>query len=327
MFKNYMTYTKLAVITGPTASGKSALAMRLCEQFSGEIISCDSMQLYRGMDIGTAKPTPEEQQKIKHHMIDILDIEDSFSVVDYVKSAELCISNIYHKEKLPFVCGGTGLYIDALINSTEFGEMKNLPEYREELKMFAAQNGNEALHKKLSEVDPEAAGKIHFQNTKRVIRALEVYKATGLTISEWQRRSKLLPPKYQSLVIVLEYQDRNLLYDRINARVDTMVNDGLIEEIAGLRKKGLFETSTAGQAIGYKEFIPYFEGTASLEECIELLKAETRHYAKRQVTWFKRNQDAKRIIADGKTFDQIYEEARALCDEFFQPDLIWSVKY
>lgn len=322
-----MTYTKLAVVTGPTASGKSALALKLCEHFSGEIISCDSMQLYRGMDIGTAKPTKDEQQKIKHHMIDILDIKDNFSVVDYVKSAELSIANIYHKEKLPFVCGGTGLYIDSLINSTEFGEMKNLPEYREEMKVFAKENGNEALHKKLAEVDPEAAEKIHFQNTKRVIRALEVYKSTGMTISQWQRRSKLLPPKFQSLVIVLEYEDRNILYDRINARVDAMIEQGLISEIEKLRDKGLFETSTAGQAIGYKEFIPYFDGTASLEECIEQLKAETRHYAKRQITWFKRNDNAKRIICDGKTFDEIFEEARILCDEFFQPDLIWSVKF
>ena len=322
-----MTYTKLAVVAGPTASGKSSLAMKLCESFSGEIISCDSMQLYRGMDIGTAKPTPEEQQKIKHHMIDVLDIEDNFSVVDYVKSAELCISNIYHKEKLPFVCGGTGLYIDALINSTEFGEMKNLPEYREELKNFALQNGNEALHKMLRDVDPEAAEKIHFQNTKRVIRALEVYKSTGMTISQWQRQSKLLPPKFQSLVLVLEYENRELLYERINERVDMMLEMGLLSEIETLREKGLFSTATAGQAIGYKEFMPYFDGTASLDECIERLKAETRHYAKRQITWFKKNASAKRIICDGKTSDEIFEEARVLCDEFFQPDLIWSVKY
>lgn len=322
-----MTYTKLAVVTGPTASGKSSLALALAKHFHGEIISCDSMQLYKGMDIGTAKPTKEEQKEVKHHMIDVLDIQDSFSVVDYVKAAELCISNIYSKEHLPFFCGGTGLYVDALVNSTEFGDMQNLPEYREELKLFAEQNGSEALHKKLSEVDPASAEKIDHRNIKRVIRALEVYKASGMTISEWQRRSKLLPPKFDSLVMTIEYEDREILYDRINKRVDAMLEMGLLDEVKALSEKGLFSTVTAGQAIGYKEFIPYLEGTSSLEECVERLKTESRRYAKRQMTWFRRNDKIKRIVADGKSFDEIFEEARAMCEEFFQPELIWSVKY
>ncbi|MBR5527691.1 MAG: tRNA (adenosine(37)-N6)-dimethylallyltransferase MiaA [Clostridia bacterium] len=322
-----MTYTKIAVITGPTASGKSDLAMSLASHFSGEIISIDSMQLYRGMDIGTAKPTPEDMQKIKHHMVDVLDIHDSFSVVDYVKAAELCISNIYSKGKLPFFCGGTGLYVDALVNSTEFGDMENLPDYREELKEFAEKHGSEALHSKLSEKDPDAAAKIDHRNVKRVIRALEVLKATGMPISEWQRRSKLLPPKYDSLVIELEYEDRELLYERINKRVDQMIEAGLIRETKALMEKGLFDTATAGQAIGYKEFIPYFEGVCSLDECVERLKIESRRYAKRQMTWFRRNDKIKRIYADGKTRDEILDEAKKLCEEFFKPELIWSVKY
>lgn len=322
-----MTYTKIAVITGPTASGKSALALKLCEHFSGEIISCDSMQLYRGMDIGTAKPTLAEQQAVKHHMIDILDINDSFSVVDYAAAAELCISNIYHREKLPFFCGGTGMYVDAITNSTEFGDMKDLPEYREELQAFVDAHGSEALHSKLSQVDPEAAEKIDHRNVKRVIRALEVYKATGIPITKWQRQSKLLPPKFDSLIITLEYENRELLYERINKRVDSMMEMGLLDEVIALKEKGLFDTKTAGQAIGYKEFIPYFNGTCSLEECVEKLKIESRHYAKRQMTWFRRNDKIKRITADGKSFDELFDTAKTLCEEFFQPELIWSVKY
>lgn len=322
-----MTYTKIAVVTGPTASGKSALAMRLAEHFGGEIVSCDSMQIYRGMNIGTAKPSAEEQARVKHHMVDIVGIEDSFSVVDYVKAAELCISNIYSKGKLPFFCGGTGLYVDALVNSTEFGNMENLPEYREELKDYAEKNGTAALHKKLEEVDPVSAEKIDERNVKRVIRALEVYKSTGMTISEWQRRSKLVPPKYDSLVMTVEYENRELLYDRINRRVDAMLEAGLADEVKELSQKGLFGTVTAGQAIGYKEFIPYLEGACTLEECAERLKIESRRYAKRQMTWFRRMENIKRITADGKTDEQIFDEARELCEEFFKPELIWSVKY
>lgn len=322
-----MTYTKLAVVTGPTASGKSSLAMSLAKHFHGDIISCDSMQLYKGMDIGTAKPTKEEQSEVKHHMIDVLDIDDSFSVVDYAKAAELCISNIYSKGNLPFFCGGTGLYVDAVVNSTEFGDMENLPDYREELKQFAEANGSEALHARLLEVDPESAGKIDHRNIKRVIRALEVYKASGMTISEWQRRSKLLPPKFDSLVMTIEYEDREILYDRINKRVDMMLDMGLIDEVKALAEKGLFSTVTASQAIGYKEFIPYLDGTSSLEECVERLKTESRRYAKRQMTWFRRNDKIKRIVADGKTSEEIFEEARAMCEEFFRPELIWSIKY
>ena len=322
-----MTYTKLAVVTGPTASGKSSLALALAKHFSGEIVSCDSMQLYKGMDIGTAKPTKAEQAEVKHHMIDVLDINDSFSVVDYVKAAELCISNIYSKGKLPFFCGGTGLYVDAIVNSTEFGDMENLPDYREELKNFAEENGSEALHAKLLEVDPESAEKIDHRNVKRVIRALEVYKASGMTISEWQRRSKLLPPKFDSLVMTIEYNDREILYDRINKRVDMMLEEGLIDEVKTLCDKGLFSTVTAGQAIGYKEFLPYLEGICSLEECAEKLKTESRRYAKRQMTWFRRNEKIKRIVADGKSSEEIFGEAKKLCEEFFVPELIWSVKY
>ncbi len=322
-----MTYTKIALVTGPTASGKSALALRLAEHFSGEIISCDSMQLYCGMNIGTAKPDAFEQSRVKHHMIDVLDIKDSFSVVDYVRSAELCISNIYSRGKLPFFCGGTGLYVDSIVNSTEFGDMENLPGYREELKALSDEKGSEHLHLMLQKVDPEAAEKIDHRNVKRVIRALEVHKATGMTISEWQRRSKLLPPKFDSLCITIEYEDRSILYDRINSRVDKMLEMGLLDEVKKLHDGGLFETATASQAIGYKEFLPYLSGTASLDECIERLKIESRRYAKRQMTWFRRNDKIHRILADGKTEEDIFEEAKELCTEFFKPELIWSVKY
>lgn len=319
-----MTYTKIAVVTGATATGKSRLALRLAERFGGEIVSCDSMQLFCGMDIGTAKPTKEERARVKHHMVDILDIGDSFSVAEYVRAADLCIANIYAREKVPIFCGGTGLYVNALVHSTDFGEVKNLPEYREELRALAAAEGPAALHRLLAEKDPAAAEKIDPRNVKRVIRALEVFKATGTPISEWQRRSKLLPPKYDSLEIVLEYRDRALLYDRINRRVDAMMAAGLLEEADALRKKGLFETANAKQAIGYKEFLPYFDGTASLDACVEQLKTESRRYAKRQMTWFRADEQAKRIVADRKTDDEIFEEASALFEAFFRPDVLFG---
>lgn len=321
-----MTYTKLAVITGPTAVGKTDLSLALAQRLDGEIVCCDSMQLYRGMDIGTAKPTPEERRLVKHHMVDILDIHDSFSVVEYTQAAEQCIRQIYSKGKLPFFCGGTGLYIDALTRSTQFGSMENLPEYREELKEYAQQQGAQSLHDRLRLVDPEAAEHIDYRNVKRVIRALEVYKASGMPISEWQRRSRLLPAKYDSLILVLEYADRNLLYDRINRRVDRMMEQGLLKEARTLYERGLFETATAGQAIGYKEFLPYFQGTAPLETCVETLKQESRRYAKRQMTWFRRDERARHITVDGKNFEEIAAEAETLCREFFQPDRLWSLE-
>lgn len=319
-----MTYTKLAVIAGPTAVGKTALSLALAEAFDGEIISCDSMQLYRGMDIGTAKPTAAERARVKHHMVDVLDIHDPFSVVEYKEAAEQCIRSIYAHEHLPFFCGGTGLYIDAVVHSTEFGSMQNLPEYREELKRFVEENGSQALHDRLREVDPQSADAIDHRNVKRVIRALEVYRSSGMPISEWQRRSKLLPKKFDSLVLVLEYENRELLYDRINARVDKMMDEGLLDEARTLYEKGLFDTVTAGQAIGYKEFRPFFEGTSSLSDCVETLKRESRRYAKRQMTWFRRDPSAKRIFVDNKRFEEIFAEAEALCRDFFKPELIWS---
>ena len=319
-----MTYTKLAFIAGPTAVGKTALALSLAEAFSGEIISCDSMQLYRGMDIGTAKPTREERARVKHHMIDVLDINESFSVAEYVEAAEQCVRNIYAREKLPFFCGGTGLYIDAMVHSTNFGQMQNLPDYREELRAFAEENGAEALHERLSAVDSEAAEKIDYRNIKRVIRALEVYKASGMTISEWQRNSRLLPKKFDSLVLVLEYNDREKLYRRIDRRVDEMMERGLLSEAKELYEKGLLDTATAGQAIGYKEFRPYFEGTADLSECVEKLKTESRRYAKRQMTWFRRDPSAKHIAADDKSAEELFCETSDIVREFFKPELIWS---
>ncbi len=321
-----MTYKKIAFITGPTAVGKTALSIKLAEAFGGEIISCDSMQLYRGMNIGTAKPTPDETKSIKHHMIDIIDIHDSFSVVDYVKGAELCINNIYSRNKLPIFCGGTGLYIDSVVNSTEFGEVVSLPEYRDELQQLFEEKGAEHLHDMLREVDPEAADKIDYRNIKRVIRALEVYKASGVTITEHQRRSRLIPPKFDSLVIELEFEDRELLYDRIDKRVDLMMEEGLLDEVKTLCDRGLFDTKTASQAIGYKEFRPYFDGMLTLEECIENIKRESRRYAKRQMTWFRRSDRLKRITVDGKSADEVFAEAKEYFAEFFKPEIIWGLK-
>lgn len=320
-----MTYKKIVVIAGPTAVGKTALSIKLAKNFSGEIISCDSMQLYRGMDIGTAKPTPAEQDGIKHHMIDILDISDSFSVVDYVRSAELCIENIYAKGKVPFFCGGTGLYIDSVVNSTKFGDIDTLPSYREELSSLAEEKGTEHIHEMLEKIDPEAASKIDHRNLKRTIRALEVYKATGMTITSFQKLSKLQPKKFDSLTIVLEYRDREKLYERINKRVDVMMEEGLLDEAKALLERGLLDCRTAGQAIGYKEFVPYFEGSCSLEECVERLKQESRRYAKRQLTWFRRDEGAVRLYADEMSGDELFCEAKRICSEFLVPERIWSI--
>ncbi len=307
---------KIICVVGPTASGKSALAVDIAKRFDGEVVSCDSMQLYRGMDIGTAKVTADEMQGVPHHLTDIIDINDSFSVSDYVSLANECVSDIWARGKLPVFCGGTGLYVDSFISGIQFSEYDNLPEYRKELEEFAKMFGAEALHAKLSECDAEAAEKIAPQNVKRVIRALEVFKSTGIPISEWNKKAiKEAKPK-DALYIGITFEDRQLLYERIDRRVDIMVKSGLLDETRRLIENGLKSSKTAGQAIGYKEFYPYFEGECSLEECIEKLKINSRHYAKRQLTWFSRNKDIKWIYADGLSQNEIFEKAAALCGQY-----------
>lgn len=310
-----MQKEKIICVVGPTASGKSALAVDISKMLDAEIISCDSMQLYKGMDIGTAKSTKEEMQGIKHHLIDILEIDEQFSVSDYVKLADVCVKDVFARDKRAVFCGGTGLYIDSYISGISFGDYDSLPEYRLELEEFAKTKGAAALHEMLEKIDADAAQKIDKENIKRVIRALEVYKATGITITEWNKKALSEAKKKDALYIGLTYTDRSVLYERIEKRVDKMLEMGLLEETERLINKGLRTTQTAGQAIGYKEFYPYFDGVSSLAECIERLKINSRQYAKRQLTWFSRNKDIVWIDAslDEK---QKLDKAKQVCLEF-----------
>ena len=278
---------RILAIVGPTASGKSALALALCKRLGGEIVSCDSMQIYRGMDIGTAKPTASERTEIPHHLIDVADPEQDFSVMDFVAAAERATADILSRGKLPVLCGGTGLYLDAFLRGEEAETPGADPALRAELAALADAHGAEHLHAMLREVDPESADTVHQNNVRRVIRALEIYRATGVPKSEWDRRSLQQPSRYDAVVLGLAYSDRELLYRRIESRVDQMIEAGLVAETRDLMQRGVFEVSrTASAAIGYKELLPYLRGEQSLNDAIAELKTATRRYAKRQMTWF-----------------------------------------
>ena len=278
---------RILAIVGPTASGKTALSIALAKRLGGEIVSCDSMQVYRGMDIGTAKPSEEERDGVPHHLIDIADPTQSFSVMDYVDAAERAVQDILSRGRLPIFCGGTGLYLDAFLR----GGVPETPgaddRLRAELQALADTCGEDLLHAELARVDPESAAVTHKNNVRRVIRALEIFRLTGTPKSEWDRRSRELPPRYRAAVIGLSFPVRAALVARIDARVDAMLAQGLVEETRTLLAAGVFEHSpTAAAAIGYKELLPYLRGECSLEQAVEELKIATRRYAKRQLTWF-----------------------------------------
>ena len=278
---------RILAIVGPTASGKSALALALAKRLGGEIVSCDSMQIYRGMDIGTAKPTASEREEVPHHLIDVADPEQDFSVMDFVAAAERATADILSRGKLPVLCGGTGLYLDAFLRGEEAETPGADPVLRAELTALADERGAEHLHAMLREVDPESAETVHPNNVRRVVRALEIYRATGVPKSEWDRRSLQQPSRYDAVVLGLAYSDRELLYRRIESRVDQMIQAGLVAETRDLMQCGVFEASrTASAAIGYKELLPYLRGEQSLNDAITELKTATRRYAKRQMTWF-----------------------------------------
>ena len=278
---------RVIAIVGPTASGKTALGAEIAEEFSGEVVSADSMQIYKGMDIATAKPTKEEMRGIPHHLIGFLDRNVSFSVADYVELAGSVIGDISERKKLPVIVGGTGLYVSSLLYNIKFADIKSDAGLRKKLEDEAERLGNSYLFEKLEKVDPESAAELHPNNLVRVIRALEVYELTGKKLSLFKAESRLEESPYDPVMIGLDYNDRQILYDRINKRVDIMVKNGLVEEA-----QSIFDScnmKTAGNAIGYKELIPYFKKEKSLEECISKIKQETRHYAKRQLTWFRKN--------------------------------------
>ncbi len=283
---------RVIVIVGPTASGKTNLSIELAKRMNGEIISADSMQIYKYMDIGTAKPTKEEMQGIKHYLIDEVLPSEDFNVVRFKELAEKYINNTLEKGKQPIVAGGTGLYISSLINNINFSDSESDWELREALKKEAEELGPEHLHKKLQEVDPDSALNIHPNNIKRVIRALEVYYQTQKPISYHNEISRTIPPKYNFILVGLA-MDRQVLYDRINKRVDIMVENGLVDEVRHLVNLGYADSIISMQGIGYKEILEYLRNNSTLEQAIENIKQGTRRYAKRQITWFKRINDIK----------------------------------
>jgi tRNA dimethylallyltransferase len=287
--------TKIIVVCGPTATGKTALAVSLAERLNGEIIGADSMQIYKGMNIATAKPTAEELRGIKHHLIDFLKPCKNFSVADYVDLARAKISEVKKCGKLPIICGGTGLYINALIDNIEFAEVKADPAFRAEKQAEAPKLLLEELRAK----DPEVAAELHENNKKRVIRALEVLHVTGKTMSELKAVSRLKPSPYEPLMLQIEFH-RDELYERIDRRVDLMLEAGLLEECRSAHCASVSGKTfqTAAQAIGYKELLPYLNGEEELSSCIESIKKSTRNYAKRQLTWFKRDSRINLIRAD-----------------------------
>ena len=285
---------KVIAIVGPTASGKTGTSVELAKRLDGEIISCDSMQIYKRMDIGTAKVTHEEAQGIPHHLVDIVSPNDEFSCAEYADAARVAIEDIASRGKTPIFCGGTGLYLDSVLKNTEFSTAGKDEEYRNKLE---TEYTPEELHRMLSEVDPESAANVHQNNVKRVIRALEIYHVSGKTKTEWDALSRNAESPYDSVIIGLNYRSRETLYSRIDRRVDIMMEDGLIDEVRGLDTPA-FRASTASQAIGYKEVLSYFDGNCTLDEAVDAIKQYSRNYAKRQLTWFGKNKDIKWIYPD-----------------------------
>lgn len=305
---------RVIVIVGPTASGKTNLSIELAKRMNGEIISADSMQIYKYMDIGTAKPTKEEMQDISHYLIDEVLPNEDFNVVRFKELAEKYIDYILEKGKQPIVAGGTGLYISSLINNINFSESESDWELREALKKEAEEFGTEYLHKKLQEVDPDSALSIHPNNIKRVIRALEVYYQTQKPISYHNEMSRSIPPKYQFVLVGLN-MDRQVLYERINKRVDIMIQNGLVDEVKGLVDQGYADSIISMQGIGYKEILEFLRNNITLEQAIDNIKQGTRRYAKRQITWFKRIHGINWFNVDNcgnniNVINEIYEYAK-----------------
>lgn len=286
-----MSKIPVVVIAGPTGVGKTATSIELAKHLNGEIISADSMQIYRGMDIGTAKVTEEEMQGVPHHMIDIAEPTENFSVYRYVSMCKDAVSDILSQNKLPIIAGGTGLYIDSFLSDIDFTEVTSDKAYRTELENMALEKGNEYVHHMLMVADPISAQNIHPNNLKRVIRALEYYKTTGTTISSHNEESKKKESPYNCCYICLT-RDREELYERIDKRVDIMLEGGLVDEVKKLLNSGCTSEHTSMQALGYKEIIAYLTGDTDFEDAVAILKRDSRRYAKRQLTWFRRREDA-----------------------------------
>ena len=280
----------LVILTGPTAVGKTALSIGLAKKIGGSVISADFMQVYRHMDIGSAKIRPEEMEGVPHYLIDVLEPKEEFHVVRFQELAKQAMEEIYEQGRIPIVAGGTGFYIQALLYDIDFTESSEDTDYRRQLNDFAAQYGEEALHQKLAKVDEKAAEQIHPNNRKRVIRALEFYHLTGKKISEHNEEERKKESPYRYAYFVLN-DDRQRLYERIDRRVDRMLEDGLVEEVQKLKKMGCTRDLVSMKGLGYKEILAYLEGEMPLDEAVRVLKRDTRHFAKRQITWFKRERD------------------------------------
>lgn len=280
----------LIVLTGPTAVGKTSLSISLAKAVNGGIISADSMQVYKGMDIGSAKIRKEEMQGVTHYLVDILEPEEEFHIVKFQELAKAALEEIYAKGKIPILVGGTGFYIQAVTRDIDFTQAEQETSYREELEQFAKEKGAEYLHEKLREVDSKSAENIHANNVKRVIRALEFYHQNGTPISEHNEEQKQQTSPYNLAYFVLT-APREILYERIDRRVDQMMEEGLLEEVKSLRERGCHRGMVSMQGLGYKEILAYLEGEYPLEEAVRILKRDTRHFAKRQLTWFRREQD------------------------------------
>ena len=309
---------RIISVVGPTASGKSALALELAKRYDGEIVSCDSMQIYREMNIGTAKPTAQEMLEVRHHMIDIVEPETSFSCEDYALLAAEAIDDICSRGKLPIVCGGTGLYLDTLLRGGSSAPSIDTSDVRAKLCARAEAEGIMPLYEELKAVDPESAQAIHPNNEKRVIRALEIYLATGKTKSELDKLSASTDSVYDATVVCLAYKNRQILYDRIDRRVDQMLSEGLVEETVKLLERGVFEANkTAAQAIGYKELFSYLRGDESKDVAVENLKRATRKYAKRQITWFSAKSYVTPIFMDDENEIKSFEEIVKIAKNIF----------
>lgn len=307
----------MIAVVGPTASGKTALAVALAKRYDGEVLSFDSMQLYKGMDVATAKPTADEMEGVPHHLIDAVDQAEPYSVARFQKDAARIVEDIQSRGKTVIMAGGTGQYLDAFLQNIQFLDAGNPGEVREKLRAELEEKGIDPLYERLQEIDSEYAAGLHKNNTGRVLRALEVYELTGYTMSYQIERSRENPGDYNVCFLGLNARDRDVLYHRINTRVDRMVENGLLDETREYLKNP--PGNTASQAIGIKEMVPYLEGTATLEECREKLKADTRHYAKRQLTWFRRNEAVHWLYIDEyETWGELVKQAFAITDAFLE---------
>ena len=309
--KIFLDNIPIIVVCGPTASGKTGLAIDIAKKYNGEIVSADSMQIYKYMDIGTAKPTLQERSEAPHHLIDFLNPDDEFSVADYTPLAHKTIEDIINRGKLPIIAGGTGLYINSVINDITFGEIDTDYELRAELEERAKTEGIDSLVKELATFDEVSAKKIHPNNTRRIIRAIEFYRTTGMPISKHQEMTKQVKSRYTPLMLMIDHE-REKLYERINLRVDIMMNEGLVCEVKRLMDMGYGAALNSMKGIGYKEIMGALEGKYSIDEAVEMVKLGSRHYAKRQLTWFRRDERINYLNAQ----NDVFCEAHKLIDNF-----------